>query len=106
MRRPGHSCQNLFNADVDPPVGAEIVPVEEALGGPEPEARQRHRLGVLTKVQRADGRNSIAPSIDTEAVQVFVLPAPQHLATGGPPPRTWRHTAERTSRSYTFWCNV
>lgn len=79
MRRPGHGCQNLFNADVDPPAGVEIVLVEETLGGPEPEARQRHRLGVLAKVQPADGRDAVALAVNAEAVQVVVFPAHQHL---------------------------
>ena len=41
--------------------------------------RQRHRLGVLAKVQPADGRDAVVLAVNAEAAQVFVLPAHQHL---------------------------
>jgi hypothetical protein len=74
---------DLFQPQVEPPAGGEVVVVDEPLGRPQTQVGEVDPVGVIAAADAAGVADAVLGPVDHEPVQVLTVPAEGDLQPGG-----------------------
>jgi hypothetical protein len=102
--------QSLLEANVQPPIGREVVFIAEALAAMQTKTAKRHASSIFFKDDAAQTANPIGRAMDKKAVEMFAAPiegTPKNFVEFGDssvagheqtPPHQWTHATKHDAK--------